>query len=343
MGHSILLLTDYKGFFGSKQKSSIYRGGMDVDRLITLFTQNGYSVTKRKFSEINIDDLKLKKPFILYTSSEDNQGLYKSFIEDIVFNLESLGLHVIPSFSMLKAHNNKVAMEILRDRSDSDFFGTIKSHFFGTLQELISESGKLSYPVVIKPASGAMSRGVAKADNPNELIRYAKKVSRSFNLKHDLKDLLRKVKYGSRYHKESFFRSKFIVQNFIPGLENDWKVLVYGNKCFVLYRGNRERDFRASGSGKFVFMKDLPDGLLDFAFEIKNHFKVPNISLDIGFDGNNFHLIEFQFLYFGTTTIEKSPFWFEKFDDSWKLNEGESNLEGVYVESIVEFLNKTVR
>ena len=81
---------------------------------------------------------------------------------------------------------------------------------------------------------------------------------------------------------------------------------------------------------------------MDFAFEIKNHFKVPNISLDIGFDGKKFHLIEFQFLYFGTTTIEKSPFWFEKDDDSWKLNEGESELEKVYVESIVEFINLSV-
>jgi len=305
-----------------------------------LFIDHGYTLNTLRFSEINIDELRLKNPVILYTSSEDNHCLYKSFIEDIIFNLESIGLQIIPSFSMLKAHNNKVAMEMLRDRSELDSIKTIKSHFFGTLQELISESGRLSYPVVIKPASGAMSRGVAKANNPDELIMYAKKVSRSFNLKHDVKDLLRKLKYGTRYHKESFFRSKFIVQNFIPGLENDWKVLVYGNKCFVLYRGNRERDFRASGSGKFIFRKDLPDGLLDFAFEIKNHFKVPNISLDIGFDGKKFHLIEFQFLYFGTTTIEKSPFYFEKYDNSWLLNKGKCELEKVYVDSIVGLLRE---
>jgi len=313
---------------------------MDINRLIMLFIDHGYTLNTLRFSEINIDELRLKNPVILYTSSEDNHGLYKSFIEDIIFNLESIGLQIIPSFSMLKAHNNKVAMEMLRDRSELDSIKTIKSHFFGTLQELISESGRLSYPVVIKPASGAMSRGVAKANNPDELIMYAKKVSRSFNLKHDVKDLLRKLKYGTRYHKESFFRSKFIVQNFIPGLENDWKVLVYGNKCFVLYRGNRERDFRASGSGKFIFRKDLPDGLLDFAFEIKNHFKVPNISLDIGFDGKKFHLIEFQFLYFGTTTIEKSPFYFEKYDNSWLLNKGKCELEKVYVDSIVGLLRE---
>lgn len=341
--NTILILTDYKGFFGSKQEGPIYRGGMDLSRLITLFINSGFRVKVLRFSEINTNELLLEKPVILYTSSEDYQGFYKSYIEDIIYNLESLGLHIIPSFSMLKAHNNKVAMEMLRDRSNLSSLKTIKSHFFGSLQELASESGSFIYPLVIKPASGAMSRGVAKADNPDELLRYAKKVSRSFNLKHDIKDLLRKIKYGSGYHKESFFRSKFIVQNFIPGLGNDWKVLVYGNKFYILYRGNRDKDFRASGSGKFIFRRDLPDGLLDFAYKIKDHFKVPNISLDIGFDDNKFHLIEFQFLYFGTTTIEKSPFWFEKFDASWRLNEGKSELEKIYVESIVEFLKKSPR
>ena len=73
---------------------------------------------------------------------------------------------------------------------------------------------------------------------------------------------------------------------------------------------------------------------------MKNHFKVPNISLDIGFDGKKFHLIEFQFLYFGTTTIEKSPFYFEKYDNSWLLNKGKCELEKVYVDSIVGLLRE---
>jgi len=48
-------------------------------------------------------------------------------------------------------------------------------------------------------------------------------------------------------------RSKFIVQEFIPDLSNDWKVLVFWDKYYVLRRKNRPNDFRASGSGLFSF------------------------------------------------------------------------------------------
>jgi hypothetical protein len=106
-----------------------------------------------------------------------------------------------------------------------------------------------------------------------------------------------------------------------------------------LYRGVRDNDFRASGSGKFEFRKELPEGMLDFAYSIKEYFNVPNISLDIGFDGEKFHLIEFQFLYFGTKTLEKSQFYFERIKDQWIVKDEKSCLEEVYVKSVINYIN----
>jgi hypothetical protein len=71
----------------------------------------------------------------------------------------------------------------------------------------------------------------------------------------------------------------------IPGLENDWKILCFGDKFFVLRRANRDNDFRASGSGKFVFRRDLPKGMLEFALKVYLHLEVPNLSVDIAFNG----------------------------------------------------------
>jgi glutathione synthase/RimK-type ligase-like ATP-grasp enzyme len=334
----IILLVDYKGVFGSKQKSQVYRGGMDIGKLSALFSLHGYTATILPFSKLKIDKLDKNNTVLLYTSNEDKHGLYKSYIEDIVFNLEQEGFAIIPSFACLKAHNNKVAMELMRASSGLNTIQSIHSNVFGTIEELYGVINELSFPVVIKSASGAMSRGVAKAENPGELIRKAKKISRSLSPFHDIMELLRKIKYRSKYRKESFFRSKFVVQNLIDGLSNDWKILVYGNKCFTLHRSNRKNDFRASGSGDFTFRKELTEGILDFAYSVKEHFNVPHISLDIGFDGVSFHLIEFQFLYFGTTTIEKSPFFFEKSNNDWLLNESTSDLEEVYVKSILDYL-----
>ncbi len=336
----IFLLTDYKGFFISKQKAQYYRGGLDLGKVSSYFSVAGITVEVVSFHELNNASINKDETILLYTSSEDKFGFYKSYIEDVVFHLDQQGFNVLPAYAFLKAHNNKVAMELLRDRCGLDSVQTIQTRTFGTLEDLKMEAQHFNYPVVIKPASGAMSKGVSKADNADELIRAAKRISRTLMPFHDIKELLRKIKYRSYYRRESLFRAKFVVQNLIEGLSNDWKVLVYGDKCFALCRNNRPNDFRASGSGLFIFRKDLPDGMLDFALTIRKHFKVPHISLDIGFDGQKFHLIEFQFLHFGTTTIEKSPFCFQQVDGRWKCIDGSSELEKVYVESLLNHLQE---
>lgn len=341
MSNEILILTDYKGFFGSKQKNPVYRGGMDVALMIDYFSRNGWNARQVKFNRLDVPKACRENPVIIYTSSEDKNEFYKLYIEDLVYHLEQSGVTVIPGYGCLRAHNNKVALEFLRSRSGMDELQTISSYTFGTLEEVVEVAGTLKYPVVIKMAAGAMSHGVSKADNPEELIRVAGNFTKSCDLKHDIKEVLRTFKYRDRYVKESVHRKKIVVQNMIPGLENDWKVLVYGKRCYALYRGNRDNDFRASGSGKFIFRKDIPEGMLDFALKVRKHFQVPNISLDIGFDGEKFHLIEFQFLYFGTTTLEKSDFYFEYEDGKWQTRDGKSCLEEVYVQSITDFLKTT--
>jgi len=336
----IKIIIDYKGFFGSKQKSLIYRGGMDLGHLVRLFNYKGFDVEILNFSDIDFVKIKQESPFVIYTSSEDFGGFYKSFIEDIILSLEDAGLTCLPSYNYLRAHNNKVYMELLRRSRNFEELSSISSRVFGSFEELKNTTQEFKFPVVIKPASGAMSRGVSIAYNYDELLKKTQKISSTRNIIFDLKDRLRKLKYGDRYVPESLNRSKFIVQNFIPNLNNDWKVLVYGNKLFILYRGNRENDFRASGSGKFIFRKDIPEGILDYAYSIMKKFDVPNISLDIGFDGKQFHTLEFQFLYFGTTTLEKSPFYFEKNGNSWDIVDKSLCLEEVYVESIVHYLRE---
>lgn len=339
MNKNIVLLTDYKGFFSSKQITPIYRGGMDVPKILRYFDNHGYYAIAIRITDLEITDLIENKPVILYNSAEDKNAFYKSFIEDIIYNLEENDIEVLPRFAYLKAHNNKVAMELLRTRSNYPPIQSIQSMVYGTLEELEAQSHTFNYPVVIKAAAGAMSKGVSRAESHVEAIREARKISRSKSFWHDFKEYLRLIKYRNKYVKESFFRNKFIVQNLIPNLSNDWKVLVYGNRCYVLFRGVRKGDFRASGSGNFVFQKTIPEGMLDYALAVRKQFNVPFISLDLGFDGKLFHLIEFQFINFGTTTIEKAPFYFLSNNYTWEIVNEKSDLEKVYVDSIVDLLS----
>ena len=139
--------------------------------------------------------------------------------------------------------------------------------------------------------------------------------------------------------KTFYFGSKIVIQNFIPGLKEDWKVLIFGNKFYVINRKTRPNDFRASGSGIISYQHNLSDGFLDFAERTFKYFNVPNMAMDIAFDGNSFYLIEFQMIYFGSYTLDKSPFYFIKKENKWDIVNSTSILEEEYVESIIQFIS----
>jgi len=342
MKNIINILVDYKGYFGSKQRSLVYRSGMDLDLISKNFNKYGYETKINKYSEIDFQKNNYKDSLFIYTSQEDLGQHYKSYIEDVVLGLELQGAVLIPTYKFLKSHDNKVFMEIVRNGSNFNLIKNIKSYHFGSLEDLQNSSINFEFPVVIKNYAGAMSKGVFLANSKTELYKIAQKASRSKHYFSEFKDSLRPLRHKG-YIKEAKYRNKFIVQQFIPNLKNDWKVLIYGDKYYILYRGVRKNDFRASGSGKFIFDNDnlIPDGLFDFAENVFNFFNVPNASFDVCYDGNNFYLTEFQFVYFGTTTLEKNNcFYVKDNDNKWVKKIEPSELEKVYVDSIINYLNK---
>ena len=341
MADPIVLLVDYKAQFGSKYVAQPYRSGMDLGLLRSYLEEAGFRPEVLRLPEVDFRGRDWRGVPILYTSSEDEGGHYKSYIEDIVLGLELAGARVIPAFRLLRAHNNKVFMEILRDLVRTEDFSGIESHTFGTLEDWEARKrgpeGLPPDPTVIKPAAGALSRGVAMAAGESGLRTKILAISRTRNLRHDLWDLGRSLRRKG-YVRESRNRKKFVVQNFVAGLDHDWKVLIYGDRYYAIRRDNRRNDFRASGGGRLVCERKLPAGLLDYAARVFRALEVPALSLDIGVVGDGFVLFEFQALYFGTYTLDHSEFHFVRREGRWTLIEGLSELERVYVESVVRHL-----
>lgn len=333
----IYLLTDYKKLFGSKHNAVPYQSGMDKSLLKKHFADYNFEAVFMKFSEIDFQQMDFKNEYVLYTSSEDKSYHYKNYIEDIIYGLHLQGARLIPNYKYLRSNNNKVFMEILRDQMNTELVKNIHSKHFGCLEDLKNQIDEFDSLSVIKNATGAMGKGVKLSINRKDLIRKAKKLCRTKNVAYEIKDYLRKFKHKG-YIPESRYQKKFIIQNFIPNLKNDWKVLIFGDKYYILYRQNRKNDFRASGSGLFIFKEDIPKGILNYAKKIYEYFNVPNLSLDICFNGDEFYLLEFQAVYFGTTTIEKSPFYYKKNGNDWKIMRGKSILEKEYVNSVVNFI-----
>ena len=333
----INLITNYHNQFGSKYTAVPYRSGMDKELLKKRFFENGIEVIFIKASEVFLKNKSVRDKIFLYTSSEDRGGYYKSFLEDIVLAISSMGGIVIPDYKYLQGHNNKVFMELLRKEWGPAANDNLQSYIFGSFEDYSSANINFTFPVVIKRSEGALSRGVFLAHNKTELNEIVRKISRSLNIKEEIKDYIRPFIYKG-YLRKSKHRHKFIIQNFISDLDCDYKILIFDKKYYVLHRKVRKNDFRASGSGLKAYPKELPSGLLDYCNAVFNYFDVPFISLDIAYDGSNFYVLETQFLYFGTYTIEKSEYYFSKIEGSWVLVPDKSRLEKEYADSITNYL-----
>ena len=340
--NNIYLLTNHRGAFGNKYKTSPYHSGMDKDKLSQFFKDNGYNVEFISPSEVDFRNKKYKDSIALYTTTEDNKGYYKLYLEDIVLGLEAIGAKVLPSFIYLKSHH-KVFMEILRDVQDFSPLNNIETQKFGTLEEFKRYFKKGDNNVVVKMASGASSLGVFLGKGYQDLLKKVKKASRTAHFIEDFKEVLRKVKHKD-YIPVSNHRNKFITQNFIPNLSNDWKILIYSEKYYIFERPVRENDFRASGSGKEKYLfganANIPEGIFDYAKSIFDKLNVPMLSIDIAFANDQFYTLEFQFTGFGTSGQQLSSNYFAFNNNKWSPIYEELDLEKVYVDSIIDFLHK---
>ena len=343
--NKIALLTDYKGRFGSKHDDSPYRSGMDLLLLKRAFIEEGYEVEFVPFSHVRPGDGSWKEKKVLYTSSEDPGLVYKQYIEDIVLSLELAGAIVIPRFKYLRANNNKVFMELLRDLLPEDMRRNLVSTHYGTLEELATRRDDILFPVIVKGYYGAMGSNVFLARDYDELIKIiSRKIAARPAFRLWIKEYLRQWKH-SGYRRDSFHKERFIIQKFIPGLKNDWKVYFFGEKAYIFYRPVFPgREFRASGGGydnyKYGVEANAPDGLLDFGWQIFRELMVPNVSMDIAWDGKTFYLLEFQCVYFGTAGILKkySKVYFEKDAHEWRVTDNNGSIETAYAESVSWFL-----
>ena len=115
---------------------------------------------------------------------------------------------------------------------------------------------------------------------------------------------------------------------------------MYGEKLYCLARENRPNDFRASGSGRFSYPVRVAEDILNYTSELFQKFDCPCASFDVAYDGQRCHLLEFQFVSFGTYTIENAPHYFRLSESGWETVVGKSVVEEEFARSVVEFIHR---
>lgn len=334
----ITLLVDYKEEFYCPHKNTSQ--ATDTDKLASIFKKSGYELEVRNFCDVNFDKENYKNRKILYQSSQDFGLFYKSYIEDILLGLRYKGAHLIPDFEHFRAHHNKVFMEIFRNVIECPEIKNLPSKYFGTYESFAKKADDFDYPVVFKLAEGDTSKGVRLLKNSDEAHKIVKKMTKIRSLK-DIHENIKRSWIVKNFVKNSYHRKKFIIQKFIPGLKNDYKVLVMGEKLYVMKRLVPANDFRASGSGEpLQWPEELPEELLDTAYRVFNAFKTPFASLDIMNDGKNYYLGEFQFVRFGTKTLIRSPHYFIQKNNRWKIKKEKSDWDTVLAEAFLKYFDE---
>ncbi|MDH5676633.1 MAG: hypothetical protein OEZ06_31235 [Myxococcales bacterium] len=340
MERQLLLLTDYKGEYWVRHRHTALTTVLQA--LAEHLGGRGYKLRTLPFVALDLRSEAYRELPVLYQSSQDPGLYYKSYIEDMVLGLERAGARLLPRFELFRAHHNKVFMEVLRDLSGLPELQSLRARYFGTYEDLRSELHGLSYPAVLKLSERDTSRGVELLRDEGQARQVAEKLSRSFDLgdaRHNLEHKLRRD--GVRPH--SFHRRKLIVQDFVPGLDHDYKIVTMADRFFVMKRPAPGGDFRASGSRiERQFPTELPEGLLDFTEKVFRHFDTPFASIDVMHDGARFYLGEIQFLRFGTGPIHRNPRHFirQGGDGSWTCIEGRRQWEAELAHGIATHLDR---
>jgi glutathione synthase/RimK-type ligase-like ATP-grasp enzyme len=341
MATNIIILRDYRKVFGSKYNSVPYRSGLDLELLMNHLVTFGIMAELQDYSDLELNNIN-KRDIYWHDSIEDIGYHYKTYMEDMILAIELAGAKVIPGFKYIRAHNNKVFMESLRKLSKNPDLNNLFSRQYGCFEEIDNQLKIANFPVVVKGSEEAQSRNVYLGKTNNDTRKIIKNITYCMPFIKKVKEYLRVQKYPG-YTKESNFRKKFILQQFIPELKNDWKLLIFGDICYILRRGIKEGDFRASGSHHnygFGSHSSPPDGIFDFAYAIYEFFNVPYISLDVAYDGANFYIIEFQFVSFGTSTHLYSDCYFTKGENGWFAVDNQFDIEYLYARSLYQYLLK---
>jgi len=332
----VLLVTTPDGFFA---QGEMPWSNLDLEIVTCSLTEAGFKVLVVDYDYLKDNLKETKGNVIVYTSSQRVE--HKNYIEDIMFLLKDDNL-LIPSFESLKAHDNK-GFQCLMDKKYA--FGLIPCDYIADISEVRDEL--VEYPCVFKPANGASSTGVSIVKNKTEVLEKLNDIF-DFSLR-DLKKHVKKYFFKKRYNERweryiKFGEKRFILQQFIPDLTYDYKVLIFGEKYYALKRLVAEDDFRASGSGLHSREFDNEINLiLEKAYEFKNKYSSHIYSLDFCINKDRVQLIEFQFTHVGPVTLTDSTCFFRRDENGiWDKKQCQSHLEIEFTKSVLGYINENI-
>ncbi len=344
----IVILTSRNRFFGQTRKPW---SSLDVEKIAAVLQENGYKVQVYDFHEVVNRPVVIKDKLIFYAFSQKEN--YRQYIMDVIFHLSKHN-KIIPSYDLLKCHENKGYQELFKREIG---LHSLDAGYYTSYREV--DVDNLEFPVVLKTIKGTNGNGVFLLKGKADFFRVVRKLSHPFGLLTQL-DLLRRKYFRKKkfseypdfsdrrdyYEYREYLRVEedFVLQQFVPNLDFDYRVLVACGRYYVMKRSVKNGDFRASGSKLFHFSRVPNQDLLNYARSVYEKFDTPFLSLDVMFDGKNYFLGEFQALHFGMSVMAKSEGFFGLLGGSeWAFVEQKPDLEKIFGQTLVSYLSRSCK
>lgn len=329
-----ITIDDYFGH-GLKVEDSL-----DVSEVSKCLAEKGIDSKVKDIRDIS--EIKLRENDYVWLSSHQNPDV-KKYINDIAIGLFIENQNkLIPSLKLFLAHDNKGLQSMLYNSGRE--FGLIPQRYC-----MDGVSQNFEGKKVFKSISGAGGQGVSltSADGlESKVLKMKSENTSKYECKLAIREFFKKIIKGSNFNNNynSYIKKKalFVLQDYIKGLEYDYKVLVFYDRVYVLKRFVRDNDFRASGSGNFIF--EIPSNeLLDFCINVREIIGSPFVSLDVAETEEGYSCIEYQCTHFGPYTQINSKYYFSRKNGIWNRIEKENKLEQDYAYALNHYLNTKLK
>lgn len=343
MNSKLVILHGKNEFFGQTRKPWV---SMDLKALISGFRRHGFDVANYEYQEVINQNFEIKNSIVFYSFSQREN--VREYIKDLIYHLSSFDNILVPSYDLLLCHENKGFQELLKKRIG---IKSLECKYFDDKDGIKFDD--IRFPVVLKKVDGSNGKNVYLIRSLEELKQKLNKFEHLDKLsKLDLyrRKHLRKNKsyehypnYSNRkdydeYKDYIIKRDNFVIQEFVPNLEYDYRVLVMYDKFLVTRRLNKENDFRASGAKRYDFTFETDPDLLNFCRNIFSKFDTPILSMDICKSENNYFLIEYQAIHFGINVVVRSKGYYKFDNEEWKFFENNNVIEEEIVYSVTSYL-----
>lgn len=337
----IYLLTGYDGFYGQSRKPWV---SIDTALFVKELQRLAYTVEQHEFHEVVNGKVEIKDSVVLYSFSH-RENLHH-YIRDSLRYLMACGNTLLPSFELFCCHENKGWQELWKRTLG---IHSLDAQYFSHKREL--DDYDLSFPLVFKTLTGSNSTGVAlvhsKADIHREIMKHRPPIGWGQRLDFWRRKHLRMkkefpgypnydIKADALWYQDYMTRAiPFVLQEFIPGLSYDYRVIVLGDRYFISKRHTKAGDFRASGAKLFDFKLQAPEPILDKAKALYESFKAPFLSIDLGEDASGkLYLFEYQASHFGINAIVRGRGYYRQVHGEWQFTHSEPDFERYLAEAL---------